>query len=79
MAMWILSREEFEAELIRRNCSKIGETRSGYGLWETEDGEPFSIPPSEAERADGESGYPDWMLDDLIREVGLPAMPKPRH
>jgi hypothetical protein len=70
--------EELESELQQRNCSKIGQTQSGYAIWETEDGDPFSVPPPE-EDADGKLSYPDWMLDDLIRETGIPAAKKPRH
>lgn len=69
---------EFEQELEERGCSKIGTTKSRYAIWETEGGEPFSVSPPE-EDSEGELAYPDWMLNDLIAEVGIPAKKKLRH
>jgi len=72
MAMRMLTAEEFAAELNGRRCKKLKDLESGYSIWEDEQGEPFTVPPPEEWR-DNEKRYPDWMLDDLIREVGLPA------
>ena len=77
--MRLMSPEEFESELNQRNCYKLGQTRSGYTVWETEDGDPFSVPPPEETGPDGRLCYPDWMLDDLINQVGIPIGKRPRH
>jgi hypothetical protein len=69
---------EFEHELELRDCKKIGTTKSGYSVWETETGDPFSVSPPE-EDSGGELKYPDWLLDDLIAEVGIPAKRKTHH
>jgi hypothetical protein len=79
VAMRLLSPEELEAELSRRNCSIIGKTTSGVTVWQTEDGEPFSVMPPEEPGPDGKLYYPDWILDDIIRQVGIPTTPRPRH
>lgn len=74
-----MSRVEFETELNQRNCTQIGTTSSGYTVWQTEDGDPFSVPPPEELGPNGELCYPDWMLDHLIAEVGIPVAKRPRH
>ncbi|MDE2019733.1 MAG: hypothetical protein KGJ13_05315 [Patescibacteria group bacterium] len=78
MAMRRLRVAEFESELEARECSKVGTTKSGHCIWETKDGEPFSVSPPE-EDSDGHVSYPDWMLDDLIAEVGLPTKKRVTH
>ncbi len=71
MAMRLFSLEEFDSELIRRDCKKVDEDETGH-FWETKDGRFFMVPHP------GEPGgqYPDWMLDDLIATHDLPAGPK---
>jgi hypothetical protein len=53
VAMRLMSPEEFETELNQRNCTKLAETKSGYTIWETEDGDPLFGSPS---RRDGIGG-----------------------
>jgi hypothetical protein len=77
--MRLMSPEEFEAELSQRDCNKLGRTKLGYTVWETEDGNPFSVPPPEEAGPNGQLCYPDWMLDDLIKEVGLSFSKRPKH
>jgi len=74
MAMQLFSVEEFEGELNRRGCRKIKDIKNGYSLWANEREEVFSVPPPE-ELASGEFKYPDYLLDDLIEEMGLPEGP----
>jgi hypothetical protein len=78
MAMRYFHVVEFEAELEGRNCKKVGTTKSGFTIWETADGEPFSVSPPE-EDVDGEKRYPDWLLDDLVENVGIPAKKRAVH
>jgi hypothetical protein len=72
VALEPLAPDELAAELERRDCARKGERPNGYSLWESCTGEPFSVAPPE-ELIAGETRYPGWFLDDLIREVGLPA------
>jgi hypothetical protein len=72
VALEPLTPEELAAELERRDCTYKGAGPNGYHFWESPTGEPFSVPPPE-ELIAGETRYPEWFLDDLIREVRLPA------
>lgn len=78
MAARLYTSEEFEAELSGRRCNKIGTTTNGTAIWQDEKGRPFSVSPPE-ELENGEPRYPDWMLDDIIRSVGLPIAKRRPH
>lgn len=69
MAMRIYSRDEFWQELERRDCKRMTDEDDLLGtFWLAPDGRHFQVPPG--------STYPDFMLDDLIRQHGLPQAPK---
>ena len=76
--MQLMTPEIWDSELEQRDCKKVGKLSNGYTVWEIlgTDHECFSAPPPSERLPDGRMGYPDWMLDDLIREVGLPAARK---
>jgi hypothetical protein len=74
MAMRRFSREEFWLELERRGCHRVSEADDLGSYWLGPDGRHFQVP---APDADGR--YPDWMLDDLIRQHGLPRVPRGRR
>jgi hypothetical protein len=74
MAMRRFSREEFRLELERRGCHRVSEEDDLGSFWLGPDGRHFQVP---APDADGR--YPDWMLDDLIRQHGLPRVPRGRR
>jgi hypothetical protein len=67
-----LTPDQFRAELEQRRCKFQKAAANGYTYYISPGGEPFSVPPPE-ELDDGDKRYPDWMLDDLINHVGLPA------
>ena len=70
--MHLFSREDFYEELRRRGCEDTSEMLDGLGsLWRNTDGLVFTVP--EPEERNGR--YPDWMLDDLIERLRLPAAP----
>ena len=68
MAMRIYAPEEFASELLRRGCDKVRDNDDGSQLWRRTDGRHFLVPAPEG------GGYPDWMLDDLIRQHDLPVI-----
>lgn len=71
MAMRLFSAEEFSSELMKRGCRSTGTTGSYGTLWATSDGRHFTVPESE------ENGrFPDFMLDELISRLRLPAKPR---
>jgi hypothetical protein len=69
MAMRIYKPEEFASELLRRGCSMVRDNEDGSQLWRRGDGRHFLIPAPES------GSYPDWMLDDIIRQHDLPLIP----
>lgn len=63
--------EEFAAELEMRGCRFLKAGPNGYKFWESHTGEPFSVPPP-GEVIAGEHRYPQSLLLDIVKEVGLP-------
>jgi hypothetical protein len=74
MAMRRFSREEFWRELERRGCHRVTEEDDLGSFWLAPDGRHFQGPPPDAD-----DRYPDWMLDDLIRQHGLPQAVRPQR
>jgi hypothetical protein len=74
MAMRRFSREEFWLELERRGCHRVSDEDDLGSFWLGPDGRHFQVPA-----ADADGRYPDWMLDDLIRQHGLPRVPRRRR
>ena len=70
--MRLLSRENLYEELRRRGCVNTGDALDGLGtLWRNAEGKTFTVPEPE-ERGER---YPDWILDDLIKQFRLPTAP----
>ena len=68
--MRLYSREDFWHELERRGCWRVSEEDGLTGTyWLGPDGRHFQIPAGDV--------FPEFMLDDVIRQHGLPASPKP--
>lgn len=74
MAMRLFTPAEFASELMRRGCEKVRENDDGSQLWRRSDGRHFLVPEPEED-----GSYPDWMLDDLITQLDLPATPPKPH
>jgi len=74
MAMRLFSAGDFEDELTRRGCRKVGGHPFGTE-WQAPGGRSFLVPIPEEVEKDAGPAFPDWMLDDLIRAHGLPAAP----
>ena len=67
-----LSRKDFHEELRRRGCQDTVQTLANVGsVWRTSDSMTFILPEPE-ENGDR---YPDWLLDDLIERLNIPAAP----
>ena len=75
MAMRIFNPDEFDDELVKRGCERLDDESDETGeYWRRQDGKVFRVPFPE-ERYNGDSGYPDYILDDLIETHDLPAKP----
>ena len=68
MPMRLFSRDEFWLELERRGCHRVTEEDELGTFWLGPDGRHFQVPPG--------NQYPDFMLDDLILQHGLPRKPR---
>jgi hypothetical protein len=73
MAMRRFRRQEFWRELEIRGCHRVSEEADLGSFWLAPDGRHFQVPPPDADDC-----YPDFMLDDLIRQHGLPRTPRRR-
>jgi hypothetical protein len=73
-----LTKAEFFAELERRDCRRVGDAPNGYTLWESDSGEPFSVPPPD-EVTPGGNTYPCVLLTDMINQLGLPPKGKRKN
>lgn len=66
--------EDFEAELLRRGCTKIeGESDVNGTYWRYK-GKAFQVPNPDRSNP-GDPRYDDFILDDLLQMHGLPAQP----
>ena len=74
MAMRRFRREEFWRELENRGCHRVSEEADLGSFWLAPDGRYFQVPPP-----DPDDYYPDFLLDDLIRQHGLPRTPTRRR
>jgi hypothetical protein len=73
MAMRRFSRTDFWLELEKRGCKRVTEEDDFGSFWLGPNGRHFQVP-----KPDADDSYPDWMLDDLIRQHGLPP-PSRQH
>lgn len=71
MAMRQFTAEEFAKELRRRGCVHVQDTPGLGSFWRNRHGQVFQVPPPE----NPGGGYPDYILDDLIKTHNLPAVP----
>jgi hypothetical protein len=67
------SRQEFWLELERRGCHRVSEEIDLGSFWLGPSGKHFQVPPPDADDC-----YADFILDDLIRQHGLPP-PRPSN
>lgn len=63
MAMRRFGRAEFWRALERRGYHRVTEEDDLGSFWLAPDGRHFQVPSPDAD-----DRYPDWMLDDLIRQ-----------
>lgn len=71
-ALRLYTVDEFDRELIKRGCRKNQRNRHNRLLaLGGRERRAFSLPPAE-ETGAGDYRYPDWLLGDLIKNVGLP-------
>ena len=71
MSVNLLTPEEFEGELLRRECEKLDSVTDEYGTYwhRPTDGAVFQVPHPE-EESDGEPRYPEYILHRLIASGG---------
>lgn len=70
MAMQLMTRADFYAELESRGCELLNKVYFG-SFWRAPDGRTFQVALPDLDT----DSYPDWMLDDLIERHDLPVAP----
>lgn len=69
VAVRIIDRAEFEKRLASYKCRLIHKHPSGFELWETGWGEPFTMWPEN-------DGYEEWAYFKLLADIIGPTMPQ---